>query len=269
MTRVAVVGHVEWVDFVRVDGFPERGAVTHAERAFTHAGGGAVVAAAVLADLGAEVDLFCALGRDADGEAALAELTERGIRVHTAWRAEPTRRVIALLETGGQTSERTILTIGERIQPHGEDELDWERLDRADGVYFTAGDAGAAVMARRAGAMVSTPRAREALGDSQVTVDALVFSAADSDEAAWAERLAPRTGLLLATEGAAGGRWWGASSGRWAAAPLPGEAQDDYGCGDAFAAAFTYGLARGLTVADATQIGAERGAWALTRDGAP
>jgi ribokinase len=266
VTRVAVVGHVEWVEFVRVAGFPERGAVTHAEAAFTHAGGGAVVAAAVLADLGAEVDLFCALGRDANGEAAAEELIRRGVNVQAAWRPEPTRRVITLLETGG---ERTIVTIGERIQPHGDDSLDWDRLAAADGVYFTAGDAGAAAMARRAGVMVTTPRARAPLAAGGITVDALVFSAGDGDEAQWAERLDPHTRLMVATEGAHGGRWWGKASGHWPAAELPGESRDDYGCGDSFAAGFTLGLARGLSIEEAARIGAERGAWALTQVGAP
>jgi ribokinase len=266
VTRIAVVGHVEWVDFVCVDGFPARGAVTPADGAFTHAGGGAVVAAAVLADLGADVDLFCALGRDDNGEAAAGEMADRGVNLEAAWREPPTRRVITLLEPEG---ERTIVTIGERIQPHGADELDWNRLDDADGVYFTAGDAGAATMARRARTMVTTPRAREALPDAGITVDALVFSAHDPDEQRWAERLEPHARLMVATEGGDGGRWWGQSEGRWSAAELPGERRDDYGCGDSFAAGFTFGLARGLTVQEAAQIGAERGAWALTRVGAP
>ncbi|MEA2213093.1 MAG: ribokinase [Solirubrobacteraceae bacterium] len=266
MTRVAVVGHVEWVDFVCVDAFPERGTVTAAERAFTHAGGGAVVAAAVLAELGADVDLFCALGRDANGEAAAAELTERGVHVQAAWRDKPTRRVITLLEAHG---ERTIVTIGERIQPHGDDDLAWDRLERADGVYFTAGDTRAAVMARRARTMVTTPRAREALVEGHVTVDALVYSARDDDEVSWAQRLEPRAQLMVATEGGSGGCWWGDSRGRWTAVDLPGAPRDDYGCGDSFAAGFTFGLAQRLPVQRAAQIGAERGAWALTQVGAP
>jgi ribokinase len=264
--RVAVVGHVEWVDFVCVDRFPERGAVTPAERAFTHAGGGAVVAAVVLTQLGAEVDLFCALGRDANGEAAAAELAQRGVNTQVAWREGPTRRVVTFLERAG---ERTIVTIGERIQPHGNDRLDWDRLDRTDGVYFTAGDAGAAAMARRARTMVTTPRAREALATGDVTVDALVYSARDEDEVRWAERLEPHARLLVATEGATGGRWWGDSNGHWAAAALPAAPRDDYGCGDSFAAGFTFGLAQGLPVQRAAEIGAERGAWALTQVGAP
>jgi ribokinase len=266
MSQVAVVGHVEWVDFVSVRRFPERGAVTPAEDAFTHAGGGAVVAAAVLADLGAEVDLFCALGRDANGEGAAAELADRGVNVHAAWRDSPTRRVITLLEPAG---ERTIVTIGERIQPHGDDDLDWGRLDRADAVYFTAGDAGAAGMARRARVMTTTPRARQALADTEVGVDALVYSAHDRDAAHWAARLAPHARLLVVTEGAEGGHWQGQSSGRWKASELPGPRRDDYGCGDSFAAGFTFGLAEGLPIGRAAEIGAERGALALTTVGAP
>jgi ribokinase len=266
MSQVAVVGHVEWVDFVSVRRFPERGAVTPAEDAFTHAGGGAVVAAAVLADLGAEVDLFCALGHDANGARAAAELRDRGVNVHAAWRETPTRRVITLLERAG---ERTIVTIGERIQPHGQDDLDWARLDRAAAVYFTAGDADAARMARRARAMTTTPRAREALTNSEVSVDALVYSAHDHDEAHWAERLAPNARLLVVTEGGEGGHWRGQCSGRWKATELPGPRRDDYGCGDSFAAGFTFGLAEGLPIARAAEIGAERGALALTTVGAP
>ena len=267
------MGHVEWVDFVCVRDFPRRGAVSHAEGAFTHAGGGAVVAAAVLADLGAEVDLFCALGRDANGQAAARELAARGINVQAAWRDTPTRRVITLLERDG---ERTIVTIGERIQPHGDDDLAWDRLDTAEGVYFTAGDAGAAAMARRAGTMVSTPRAREALAGDRMSVDALVYSARDGDEVRWAQQLAPRARLLVITEGARGGHWEptggteaGAAGGRWQAAALPGPRRDDYGCGDAFAAGFTFGLASGLSVAGAAELGAECGARALSTVGAP
>ncbi len=261
-----MVGHVEWVEFVRVAAFPARGAVTQAAEAFTHAAGGAVVAAVVLAQLGAEVDFFCALGRDANGEAAAAHLAERGVSVKAAWRDQPTRRVITLLEAGG---ERTIITIGERLEPRGADELDWARLQRADGVYFTAGDGDAAARARDGHVLVGTPRARAALARSGVLIDALVFSANDEDERRWAQRFEPQTRLMVETEGAHGGRWWGESEGRWAAAPLPGAPQDDYGCGDSFAAGFTFGLARGLSVLEAAAVGAQRGALALTLPGAP
>lgn len=266
MTRVAVVGHVEWVDFVTVPRFPPRGQVIHAEAGSARAGGGGAVAAGVLADLGAEVDFFCALGEDASGRAAQAQLEQRGVHMHVAWRDQPTRRAITLLETDG---ERTIITLGERLEPRADDELDWDRLADAASVYFTAGDAGALRSARRSPVVVASPRAREVLESAGVQIDAVVFSTRDHDERTWAERIAGQARLSVATEGARGGRWWGESEGRWRAVPLPGEPQDSYGCGDSFAAAFTLGLGRGDSIDEAAALGAQCGARALTRAGAP
>src|ERR1700733_14849991 len=139
MTRVAVVGHIEWVDFLQMPRFPRRGEVIHAKHGFLRAGGGGAVAAVALAELGAEVDFYTALGDDANGRAALAQLEDRGVMVHVAWREEPTRRATTLLED----DERTIITLGKRLEPRADDELDWERLGHVASVYFTAGDAGA------------------------------------------------------------------------------------------------------------------------------
>ncbi|MFZ0044144.1 MAG: PfkB family carbohydrate kinase [Solirubrobacteraceae bacterium] len=266
MTRVAVVGHVEWVEFVTLERYPQRGVVEHADGMFVHAGGGAVVAAATLAELGAQVDFFCALGDDDTGDAAQAELTRRGIAVHAARRHEPTRRVVTLLDGGG---ERTIVTIGDRLEPSGDDPLGWERLTDADGVYLTAGDAGAAQRARQARVLVATPRFRESLREEELQLDALVYSQSDEDEASWAKRFASQTRLMVATQGSAGGRWWGASEGTWPAAAPPGEPRDAYGCGDSFAAGFTFGLAAGGDVGEAAAVGARCGAEMLTRVGAP
>jgi ribokinase len=266
MTRVAVIGHVEWVDFLRVDHLPVRGEVQAAAREFTHAGGGAVVAAAVLAEAGAEVDFYCAVGNDANGAAAVSELQDRGISVHAAVRPQPTRQVLTLLDHGG---ERTIITLGERLQPAGSDDLQWNRLRSADGVYLTAGDGAAAAAAREARVLVATPRIRERLDRQDVSLDAVVFSSTDDDEVAWANILSDRTRLMVATEGDRGGRWWGESEGRWAAVDPPSTIRDSYGCGDSFAAAFMLGLASEMPVADAAHLGATWGARMLARVGAP
>jgi ribokinase len=266
MTQVAVVGHVEWVDFIAVERFPIQGEVVHAEVGFTRAAGGGGVVAAVLTELGAEVDFFCALGRDPHGRAAATELAQRGMRVHAAWRTEPTRRALTLLEDGG---ERTIITVGGRLDPLGADELDWARLQGVDGVYFTAGDAAALDRARAAPIVVASPRARAALGGKGPSIDALVYSARDRDETEWAKRVGHRAQLMVATDGAAGGSWWGESSGSWTAQPPPGPPRDAYGCGDSFAAGFTFGLAGGMSVNEATALGARCGALCLTRAGAP
>lgn len=267
MTRVAVVGHVEWVEFVEVDELPRVGAVAHAAGSFTRAGGGGAVGAAMLAELGAEVDFFCALGRDEAGEAVVDQLSERGVRLHVAWREQPTRRAVTLIDRAG---ERTIVTLGERLAPRGADPLPWELLDGAAGCFFTAGDSDALRCARRARVLVASPRAREALASvTGVELDALVLSSEDERESAWAREVAVAPRLVVSTEGAHGGSWAGASAGRWSAVEPSAEARDAYGCGDSFAVGFTLGLASGMSVAQAAQLGAERGALALTRTGAP
>src|ERR1700743_163165 len=98
MTRVAVVGHVEWVQVLRVDHLPVAGGIQTAGCYSAPAGGGAVVAPGALAEHGAQVDFYGAVGSDALGDAAVRELTERGISVHVARRPGPTREVLTLLD---------------------------------------------------------------------------------------------------------------------------------------------------------------------------
>jgi ribokinase len=71
------------------------------------------------------------------------------------------------------------------------------------------------------------------------------------------------------TGGAQGGAWAGAgtAAGTWAAAPLPGPKVDAYGCGDSFAAGLTYGMAAGLGIDGAVELGARCGAACMTGRG--
>ena len=265
MPAVAVVGHVEWVEFIAVSRLPRSGDIVHAHEHFARAAGGGGVASAVLAELGAEVDFFCALGDDVHGHAAADELTRRGVRLHVAWRGRPTRRAVTMLD---ERNERSIVTIGERLEPLGSDQLDWDRMAAADGVYFTAGDSAALHRARAAGVLVASPRGRAALQDGP-GIDALIYSRDDDDERQWARRVADRVRLLVETQGADGGAWSGESQGSWEATEPPGPPRDSYGCGDSFAAGFTHALSDGGSVAEAAALGAECGARTLTRPGAP
>ena len=267
MHRVAVVGHVEWVDFIPVSRMPQPGEVLHAEGvAFSRAAGGGGVVAVVLAELGAHVDFFCALGEDPHGHAAAEQLAERGVTAHVAWRADqPTRRALTLLEGAG---ERTIVTVGERLQASGTDELDWQLLAECGGAYFTAGDRGALEHARRAGVVVASPRGRAALEEGP-EIEAVVFSRGDSDEVEWAKRLVDKARTFVETRGPKGGVWWGETEGSWSPVPPPGAVKDAYGCGDSFAAGFTFGLASGSPFPEAVELGARCGARCLTRAGAP
>ena len=136
--RAAVVGHVEWIDFVRVEAVPAPGEIVHASEAWSEAAGGGAVAAVQLANLGCETHFFTALGDDELGHRSQRELTARGLQLHNAWSREPQRRGVTFIDDVG---ERTITVIGEKLRPHGDDaSLPWEELHRCDCVYFTGGD---------------------------------------------------------------------------------------------------------------------------------
>jgi ribokinase len=264
--RVAVVGHVEWVEFVRGDHVPAAGEIVHATDAFEEPAGGGAVAAVQLARMAGESTLVTALGSDDLAEASRERLAALGVRVEAASRQGPTRRAHTFLDAHG---ERTITTIGERLQPEGDDQLDWSVLAGADGVYVTAGDGAALRAAREARILVASPRAGKVLANSGLALDALVYSDRDELESAFALALEPRPALLLATRGADGGRYETSDGveGTWPAAPLPGPIVDSYGCGDSFAAAFTYGLASGEDVDSSLELAAEAGASCLARRG--
>src|SRR5271165_2177446 len=112
--NVAVVGHVEWVQFASVPHVPRAGEVVHASDPFEEPAGGGAVAAVQLARLAGEAALFTALGRDEHGERAIARLRELGVSVHAARLAAATRRAVTLLDDRG---ERTITTLGARLEP--------------------------------------------------------------------------------------------------------------------------------------------------------
>jgi ribokinase len=263
---VAVVGHVEWVQFARVPHIPQAGEVVHALDPFEEPAGGGAVAAVQLARLAGGALLVSALGEDAHAERSVARLRELGVDVRAASRAAPTRTAVTLSD---HTGERTIVTFGSRLEPVGGDaELPWGTLSEMDGVYFTAGDAHALRAARAARALVASPRALHALGHG-IPLDALVLSGEDSVERREAVSAQDDAELVVLTEGARGGtyRTRGGESGTWAPATPPSGPVDSYGCGDSFAAGLTYGLACGMAVPDALALAARCGAVCLTGQG--
>jgi ribokinase len=264
--QVAVVGHVEWVRFARVQHVPSAGEVMHAGDLFEEAAGGGAVASVQLARLAGGAALFTALGGDEHGRRAVARLRELGVHVRAARSPAPTRSAVTLLDDRG---ERTIITLGERLEPRGEDdELPWAELEGIDAVYFTAGDLAALRAARKARVLVASPRAVDALGHD-VSLDALVLSENDTLERREAAHAGDEAELVAFTEGGRGGAYRERSgrSGRWPAAPLPGAVVDSYGCGDSFAAGLTYALGAGLEAGDALELAARCGAVCLTGRG--
>ena len=264
--RVAVVGHVEWIEFAEVPRVPLPGEIVHADRSFQLPAGGGAVAARQLARLAGEATLYTALGDDPVGHRCERELSELGLRIRAAYRDEEQRRGFVYLDSAG---ERTITVLGPRLGPAGGDPLPWGELDETSAVYLTAGDVEAVRQARRAGALVATARALAALTEARVELDALVASGNDPGERYDPGDLDPPPRYVVRTKGGDGGEWESASgeSGRWEPTPLPGPVKDSYGCGDSFAAGLTYGLGSGLPIGDAVELAARCGAACLTGRG--
>ncbi|HEX8205809.1 MAG TPA: PfkB family carbohydrate kinase [Solirubrobacteraceae bacterium] len=263
-TRIGVVGHVEWVDFAVVDRLPRSGEILHAREHFAVPGGGGAVAAVQARRLAGEALFLTAVGNDALGERSRVELEAHGVEVHAATRDVPQRRAFTHLDA---TAERTITVLGERIVPHGGDDLPWERLADCDAVYFTGGDPEALRRARAAKVLVATPRALDTLKAAGVRLDVLVASANDPGERVAEGEIDPPPRHVVLTEGARGGGWSGATEGRWLAAEPPGPPVDAYGCGDSFAVGLTYGLGQGRGLEEATALAARCGAACLAGRG--
>jgi ribokinase len=264
--RVAVVGHVEWIELALVERVPQPGDIVHVLGSSELPAGGGAVAAVQLARLAGECLFITALGDDELGHRSKRELEALGVRVEAAWRDEPQRRAFVHVDS---SAERTITVIGDRMGPRSGDALPWAELEGADAVYFTAGDSGAVLRARAARALVATVRAIGALAPARVEIDVLVSSATDSAERYRAGDIQPPPLLVARTNGAAGGslETAGGVTTHWEAPPLPGPAVDTYGAGDCFAAGLTFGLAKGHSPPDALALGARCGAACVTGRG--
>jgi ribokinase len=261
--RAAVVGHVEWLEFVPVERVPRPGEIVHAAESWEQAAGGGVVAAVQLAALADSVQFFTALGIDDRGRRAKAELEERGIQVHASSVDRPQRSGFTFIDEAG---ERTITTIGRKLHPRGHDDsLPWQELARCEAVYFCAGDADALLLARRGRVLVATARELATLRQGAVELDAVVSSGSDDAEQYRPGDIDPEPRLVVTTSGALGG--WAQPGGPYSAAPPPPRTVDSYGAGDCFGAGLAFALAGGLEAMKALEFASRCGAGALAGAG--
>jgi ribokinase len=261
-----VIGHVEVVEFARVDRVPLPGEIIQAQETWTQAAGGGAVAALEFLRLAGNVTFFTALGDDELGHRAEEELRAAGVRVECVYRDEPQRRGFTYLDDDG---ERTITVIGRKLVPHAADPLPWDELAETAGIYFCGGDVGALREARRARALVATARELPTLKEAGVELDALVQSGTDVSERYQPGDVDPQPRLVVTTEGRDGGHYATRErEGRWEPAPLPGPLVDVYGAGDSFAAGLAFALGEGRTIEDAVAVAAQSAAAAMTRRGA-
>ncbi|MEX0754848.1 MAG: PfkB family carbohydrate kinase [Actinomycetota bacterium] len=264
--EVAVVGHVEWIEFGRVDRVPAPGDIAHAVDVRHEPGGAGAVAAVQLAKLAGGCTLFTALGDDDVGGRMRRELGRLGVRVEAMLRDEPTRRAVTMIDDDG---ERTILTLGDRLHPVAADPLPWNELERASAAFFTAGDADALRRARAARVLVATSRMMDTLAEADARLDAVVGSAGDPAERYDPVALSHPPGVVVSTEGAEGGRYLTAAGieGRYPGVPAPGPVVDTYGAGDSFMGGLTYALGKRMALPRALDLAARCGAASVTGSG--
>jgi len=266
VTRIAVIGHVEWVEHGRLHEPLVSGAIVQLHDTFEEPGGGGGVAARALPALGAEARFLTALGNDAAGAESERVLRADGCDVRVGWRANPQNRVTTVADPSG---ERTILVHGRNDHPVIEDPLGWDELAGFDGVFYTGDDPRTVVAARAARVLVVTARRLASVVASGVQVDVLAGSARDGGERYDLDALPVRPRLCVWTEGADGGHYLAddGSEGRWEAVSPPGPVVDTYGAGDVFMAALTLELGRGAGRDEALARAARAAATQLTRRG--
>ncbi|MEI8104963.1 MAG: PfkB family carbohydrate kinase [Actinomycetes bacterium] len=243
--RCAVVGHVEWVEFAEVVAVPPPGGIANAIAFWEEPAGGGSVVSAQIARLAGGCDFFTALGDDDLGHRSVERLSELGVTVHSEWMGA-TRRAWTYVDAN---RERTITTLGPKLRPSGP-----LPLAGYDLVFFVAGNAEALRSARAARFLGATPRELPTLREGGVALDLLVGSGNDPGERYDGGLDAA---LVVQTDGAHGGI---ADGRRYEAATPPGPLSDTYGAGDSFAAALSFGLARGDELAAALDLATRAGA---------
>jgi len=264
--RTAVVGHTEWVEFGHVERVPAAGDIVHATDAWEEPGGGGAVAAVQLARLAGSCIFFTAFGDDERGGWTRRRLEELGVRVETAIRDEPTRRAVVFVDANG---ERTITTLGRRLEPTAADGLPWNELEGVDAVYVTAGDPGALHEARSARVLIGTSRIADLLAQADLYLDAVVGSAADPAEALDPDAFNVPPHLVVRTESVRGGRYETSDGRTGTYDPVfpPGPVIDTYSAGDSFAAGLTFALGAGMEIEEALALAARCGAWCAAGKG--
>ena len=72
----AVVGHIEWINFLRVDKLPKPGIISHSKKSIEYPAGGGSIIAKILSDLTLnQIHFFTSLGNDEYGAVSYTHLT--------------------------------------------------------------------------------------------------------------------------------------------------------------------------------------------------
>ena len=248
--KFAVIGHIEWINFIKVDQLPKPGLISHSNKSLEYpAGGGTVIAKRLQELTHNQVHFFTALGNDFYGNQCLNKLEKMGIKLHVAWRDKPTRKGFSMIDSEG---ERSITIIGDRLAPTHKDNLAWSTLNDMDGIFITAADKELFKISRVANTLCSTPRVGlNIINESGIFLDGLIGSNLDPGEVFSLNELRLKPKFVIKTEGENGGIVF--PGGRYKAL-VNKKKVDSYGCGDSFAAGILYGLSSSWNIEESLNI---------------
>jgi ribokinase len=262
--NVAVVGHLEWGRFVRVERLPAPGEIIHTDESWEEVAGGGSVGAMQLAALAGECMFFTAVGDDELGQRAVRQLQASGVEVHASILPGIKTKDIFVYIDGDK--ERTITVTGNVVPDGNDTSLPWEKLAEMDAVYFVNGNQAALKAARQAKVLLSTARILPLLKSSGVPLDVLVHSKTDTGEAYHSGDITPAPKIVVTTNGTSGG--YTNSGVKYQSEIVPKkDIADTYGCGDSFAAGLAFALGENQDLSEALQFAAQCGAAASKRRG--
>ena len=257
--RVAVVGHVEWVEFLRVEEMPAPGDIIHVSDFWEEPAGGGPGAAAQLRKLAGSCTFFTALGDD----------EFPGDQVYFQGHATPGIYARAFLE--GRIDEHHLQNFRQELAEGGglssyphpylmPDFWQFPTVSMGLGPLLSIYQARFNRYLRARGlAQGEEPKIWAFVGDGET----------DESERYETGNLQPTPHVAVLTRGREGGRF-SVDGGEWRtfpATPLPGPVVDSYGAGDSFAAGLAYGLAALGDPERAIELAARCGAAVLTGRG--
>jgi sugar/nucleoside kinase (ribokinase family) len=260
VAEIVVVGSVARDEVIRLGAELRAGAHLDGTTAGLRIGGGGANTALALAAAGHRVRLLAAVGRDADGDALLAQLDEAGIDTALVVRLPcATTHSLVLVDPAG---ERTVINVARCEEPAPPDRL---LGVAADAVYVRSrrGDLSALLACKAAHCLVVAHAPPTDAGSRPAQV--LVCAASDlapadvADPLALGRRVAGESLQWIAVTAGAAGAEACSGSERIAVAAHPVRTIDTTGAGDAFAAGLLHGLVSGMPMPEALRLGVRFG----------
>lgn len=256
MTRIICVGHAALDRIYRIEKFPDGPTKMRALEHIEAGGGMAANAAAAIARLGGEAELWSRVGDDDNGVRIRRMLMASGVDARYVQSFEDNRSSTSVILVDDR-GERLIVGSRDVNMPSGTSWLPLERVAGANAVLadlrWMEGTRAAFSTARKAGiptVLDADLGGREALAELLALTDFAIFSAPALEEFASEDAIEDRLRRVAAlgprhagvTLGEAGYVWLeGGTTGRSAAFEV--DVVDTTGAGDAFHGAFALGLA--------------------------